>query len=269
MTNLAKLTFALFVFTLLFTACSDNDDSAPANVAKEITGDELLDYIIVEEYKAKPEHTNEYGNHSYLLTTSFYYDKENTPYWVRQLVWDDKADKYLNPANNDLTYDPKTGITTSKTIFGYYELTRNEAGEIIVKDNKQKFYEDNSWNTKMNSQYLQLWKIKEISENSLQFGGIDVVGYYSFGFRGQLDEKWRYKADAPPTDNELTWDYSGSDDENAWIGQDGGVAQYHNLFIYIPKGIGWKGNHKDKNLLLVNTGNDQKIIGDLMICEQF
>ena len=48
-------------------------------------------------------------------------------------------------------------------------------------------------------------------------------------------------------------------------------AKYHNLFLIIPKGNGWKGQHKDKELLIVNTmkygstGTTFEAVGDIGI----
>ena len=45
MKTLLKLTCAIFAFTLLFTACSKDDDDSAPRVAKEITAEELENYI--------------------------------------------------------------------------------------------------------------------------------------------------------------------------------------------------------------------------------
>ena len=54
---------------------------------------------------------------------------------------------------------------------------------------------------------------------------------------------------------------------NVWTGQDGGTEKLNNVFIAIPKGNGWKGNHKDKDILLINTGKTMTI-GDVVVCEK-
>ena len=101
------------------------------------------------------------------------------------------------------------------------------------------------------------------SYNTFSGKGIEGVnGFYKFD-----GLKWRYKPDALPVLSELAWSYA-TYHNNVWTGRDGGSERLYNLFVIIPRGNGWKGNHTDKELLLVNTGKDLKITGALGVCER-
>ena len=56
MKYLTKLTFATFAFTLLFTACSKDDETPQTEfIASEIKPKELEDFMILEEYNIYKE----------------------------------------------------------------------------------------------------------------------------------------------------------------------------------------------------------------------
>lgn len=124
MKNLIKITFAIFAFTLLFTACSSSDDDSPQpnQIAKEITVEELQNYMIVGEFLAKPEYQNQLGTKPYLIATYLAeYNNDGKLYafsegWFASVLYNLEQDEAI-------TYDATTGITKLKTKWGYYELT--------------------------------------------------------------------------------------------------------------------------------------------------
>ena len=263
MKKITKLTFILFAFTLLFTACSKSDDDTPQpeQVAKEITAEELSDYIIIEEYKPKASASAASGDKPILLTTRIVKVVSINTYLVNsQDAKGGFGDDFLK-----LTYDANTGITSMGTTFGYYDLTRDASGQIVVV--KSRYTENSVWviGKYFDSQYIQLVKRTHSIYDDTSYKKITGNGYYRFR---KSDAKWRYKQDAVPTNAELTWSYSRVNN-NIWRGTDNGTAQYKNLFIALPKGNGWKGNHKDKDLLLINTveKDHYKAVGDIGIYE--
>ena len=263
MKNLAKLTFAIFVFTLLFTACSKDEDDNTPQVVKEITAEELLEYIIIEEYVPKASAPAEFGDKPILTTTAIkkeididkFFTTVTTPYGPH-------AVNFLQTI-----YDANTGITSLETKFGYYDLTRDASGQIVLLKSR---HNDNSnlyISSHFDSQYLQLVKRTLSIYDDATYKKISGNGYYRF----YSDErKWRYKANARPVYGELTWYYEKLNN-NIWYGQDGGTEKYNNLFIIIPKGNGWKGQHKDKDLLLISTMHKDyyKAIGDIGMYEVY
>ncbi|MFN3020553.1 hypothetical protein ACK1KB_06115 [Chryseobacterium sp. TY3] len=259
MKNLTKLTFALFAFTLLFTACSSSDDDSPQpeQVAKEITAEELSDYIIIEEYKPKASASAASGDKPILVTTYIAYTNQ---YMLRIAEAWSRYEYTLQT-----TYDASTGITSVETYFGYYDLTRDPSGQIVVIKSRHSNDSQYSITKSFDSQYLQLVKKTQSIYDNTSYKKITGNGYYRFRIS---DAKWRYKENAVPTDAELTWSYSQANN-HIWYGKDGGTAQYKNLFIALPKGNGWKGNHKDKDLLLINTveKDHYKAVGDIGIYE--
>lgn len=259
MKNTTKLKFAIFVFTLLFTACSSSDDDAPQpeQVAKEITAHELLNYMIVEERVPKPEQVVNYGNNPFLFGTYLEWDPDNDTYRVITRNYWYSGQYAENPI---IAYDAQTGISRLKTGFGYIDLTRNNDDEIIVKNISNSFFE-----LEMNQTHVQAIKQRGTVASNYSYKAISGPGYYKFNYS---DNKWRYKADAMPTNAELTWDFTKFNGDY-WAGQDGGTAQLRNIFLFVPKGNGWKGQYKDKDLLLINTieKDNYKAVGDIGVYE--
>ena len=264
MKNLTKLTFALIAFTLLFTACSSSDDDTPQpeQVAKEITVEELQNYMIVDEFLYKPEYQNQLGTKPYLFATYITEDNNDGKLYAFSEGWFASV-AYNLEEDGAITYDATTGITTLKTKWGYYELTRDANEQIVVKGNFHfEHNPNNAYTYWFTSNYTQLVKVDgQIYDQSTYKAIENLAGFYRF----QLN-KWRYKQDAVPTDAELMWLYDLYHN-NVWTGQDVGTEKLHNIFIAIPKGNGWKGNHKDKDILLVNTGKTMTI-GDVVVCEK-
>ncbi|MFC0343083.1 hypothetical protein [Epilithonimonas hispanica] len=264
LTKLTNLTFALIAFTLLFSACSSSDDDTlqPEKVAKEITRDDLMNYMIVDEFLAKPEYQNQLGTKPYLIASYVAeYNNDGKLYtisegWFASVLYNLEQDEAL-------TYDANTGITKLKTKWGYYELTRDANEQIVVKGNFHFEDDPNNPNTYwFTSSYTQLVKVDgKVYDNSTYKAVENLTGFYRFSI-----DFWRYKQDAVPIEGELTWPYY-LNHRNVWTGQDGGTEQLYNVFIAIPKGNGWKGNHKDKDILLVNTGKTMTT-GDVVVCEK-
>lgn len=259
MKNLAKLTFGLFAFMLLFTACSKDDDEITQKVAKEITRDDLMNYMIVDEFLAKPEYQNQLGTKPYLFATYIKEDNNDGKIYAFSKGW--FASVFYNLEQDEaLTYDANTGITKLKTKWGYYELTRDSNEQIIVKGNHHD--PNNPYTYWFTSNYTQLVKTDgKVYDNSTYKAVENLTGFYRFSI-----DFWRYKQDAVPIEGELTWPYY-LNHRNVWTGQDGGTEKLHNVFIAIPKGNGWKGNHKDKDILLVNTGKTMTT-GNVVVCEK-
>ena len=262
MKTMTKFLFILFAFTLLFTACRKDDDTPqPEQVAKEITAEELENYIIVEEYLPKASEQATRGDKPILLTTSIGKAVNFNSYYV------DSQDAMVGFGEDflKLTYDANTGITSMRTIFGYYDLTRDASGQIVVV--KSRHTENSVWGISkyFDSQYIQLVKRTHSIYDNTSYKNVTGNGYYRFRV---YENKWRWKENAVPTYAELTWSYSQVNN-NIWRGKDNGTAQYNNLFIVLPKGNGWKGEHKDKDLLLISTiGNGSyKAVGDIGIYE--
>lgn len=261
MKTMTKFIFILFAFTLLFTACSKDDDTPqPEQVAKEITAEELENYIIVEEYLPKASASAEQGDKPILITASVNRNVTTNHFST--------AIRYAVGTNNtqsQTTYDASTGITSIKTVFGYYDFTRDASGQIVVLKSRHNdnstYYISNMFDT----QHIQLVKRTQASYDNTSYKNLTGTGYYRFR---NSDKKWRWKENAVPSDAEMTWTYSKSNN-NDWQGRDGGSAQYYNLFVIIPKGNGWKGKHKDKDLLLINTMDNIgfRSVGDIGVYE--
>lgn len=263
MKTLLKLTCAIFAFTLLFTACSKDDDDSAPRVAKEITAEELENYIIVEEYLPKASASPEYyGDKPILITASVVNRNVTTNQFSTAIRYAFVTDN----TPSQTTYDASTGITSIKTVFGYYDFTRDASGQIVVIKSRHNdnsiYYISNMFDT----QHIQLVKRTQASYDNTSYKNLTGTGYYRFR---NIDKKWRWKENVVPTNAEMTWTYNKSSN-NDWQGRDGGSAQYHNLFVIIPKGNGWKGQHKDKDLLLINTMDNIGIfrsLGDIGVYE--
>ena len=265
MKNLAKLTnltFAILAFTLLFTACRKDDDTPqPEQVAKEITAEELENYIIVEEYLPKASASAEHGDKPILITASVVNRNVTTNQFSTAIRYASVTDN----TPSQTTYDASTGITSVKTVFGYYDFTRDASGQIVVIKSRHNdnsiYYISNMFDT----QHIQLVKRTQASYDNTSYKNLTGTGYYRFR---NSDNKWRWKKNAVPSDAEMTWTYYKSNN-NDWQGRDDGSAQYHNLFVIIPKGNGWKGQHKDKDLLLINTMDNIgfRSVGDIGVYE--
>lgn len=264
MKAMTKFIFILFAFTLLFTACSKSDDDTPQpeQIAKEITRDDLMNYMIVDEFSAKPEYQNQLGTKPYLFATYVAEYNNDGKFYAVSEGW--FASVLCNLEQDEaLTYDANTGITKLNTKWGYYELTRDANEQIVVKGNFHfEHNPNNAYTYWFTSNYTQLVKVDgQIYDQSTYKAKENLTGFYRF----QIN-KWRYKQDAVPTDAELMWLYDLYHN-NVWTGQDGGTEKLNNVFIAIPKGNGWKGNHKDKDILLINTGKTMTI-GDVVVCEK-
>ncbi len=256
---LTKLTFAILAFALMFSACK-KDDNDKQHIATEITVEELQNYMIVDEYLAKPEYQNQLGTKPYLYAT--FITEYNGKLCSFSEGW--SASVFYNlEQEGAIKYDAATGITKLKTKWGYYELTRDSNEQIIVKGNFH-FENDPSqtytyWFT---SNYTQLIKVNgDVYDNATYKAIENLTGFYRFSI-----DFWRYKQDAVPNDGDLTWSYY-LNHRNVWTGQDSGTEKLYNAFIAIPKGNGWKGQHKDKDILLVNTGKTMTT-GDVVVCEK-
>ena len=250
-----KITVALLAILLLVTGCSKSKDGVKP-VAKEITTAELVDYYILEEYTPKPEYEAEFGTNPLLVCTYVVY----LGGYGYVTTGRDAANYYV-PIATELSYNLETGITTLKTAFCVYELSRDDNEQIIVK---KSILTNANEDEALTSSYIQLVKRTSGIYEYNTFKEISGTGYYRFSVN-----KWRYKQGAAPNTNELTWNYVQTTNQ-IWSGQDGGSAQYPNLFLILPKGNGWKGQHKDKDLLIVNTfldGNSLKAVGNIGIYE--
>jgi len=245
MKNLTKLTFALFAFILLFTACSSSDD------------DTLLDYVIIEEYKPKASAPAEFGDKPILIPA--YIEKNvNTGEYSSIIDFTERIEMQT-------TYDASTGITSINTVFGYYDFTRDASGQIVVI--KSRHNEDSNYRIVkyFDSQYLQLVKKTQSIYDNTTYKNVTGNGYYRFR---SSDNKWRWKENAVPTTAELIWSYT-KHNNNVWVGSDGGTEQWYNIFISLPKGNGWKGQYKDKDLLIVSVQDYfyYRAIGDIGVYE--
>jgi hypothetical protein len=240
---------------LVFTACSKRDDDIHAKVAKEIKAEEVLNLYIVEEYQPKPEHTVINGTKPYLQVTYIQLGTNNTV-----IAYSCTGDA-IKSTNTEFLYNPENGITILKTIFGNYELTRDDDQQIIGK--KSNHNPDSYWflSKYFTSQYIQVVKTTGQIFHDAVYKAISGNAYYGFSIN-----KWKYNSERAPYVSELTWNYTRANN-SIWYGNDGGTAHYYNLFLILPKGNGWKGQHKDKDLLLVNTLDlwDSKAVGDIGI----
>lgn len=269
MKAMTKYIFILFAFTLLFTACRKDDDEIMQKVPKEITSAELLKYKIVEEFIAKPNFEVQFGEHPILFVT--YFSKENETNRVSMACFNNISS---DMSIDNISYDAKTGITTVKTFLGFYELTRNENDDIILKG-KLNITDGVDFKDYWNSNHVQLIYL----ENTIQPEGSEK---FFLGIANSI-----YSAPVGNTeayyefDNETNWMYSIGDfpDDYPWTyrllaetigkGKDNGTAKYDNLFVEIPSGNGWKGSQKDVALLLVHTWNSNKeTIGPIGIYEK-
>lgn len=260
MKNLTKLTFAIFAFTLLFTACSKDDETPQTEfIASEIKPEELEDFMILEEYVPKPEFVNTRGNKSVLSVTRILYDLNANYHYV--LSSDAKSTDQTALMS---TYNATTGITSINTNFGFYDLTRDNTGQIIVLKSRNKENSIDLLSTDYNSRHIQLLKKTHTYYYNSSYKRVIGNGYYRFR---SYDLVWKYGEFVEPQYDELNWSFTAMNNM-VWRGKDGGSAQYRNLFVAIPKGNGWKGDYKDKDLLLVNTleKDNYKAVGDFGIC---
>ncbi|MFC0343085.1 hypothetical protein [Epilithonimonas hispanica] len=257
---ITKLTFATFAFTLLFTACSKDDETPQTEfIASEIKPKELEDFMILEEYVPKPEFVNTRGNKSVLSVTRILYDLNANYHYV--LSSDAKSTDQTTLMS---TYNATTGITSINTNFGFYDLTRDNTGQIIVLKSRNKENSIDLLSTDYNSRHIQLLKITQTYYYNSSYKRVIGNGYYRFRSYGLV---WKYGEFVEPQYDELNWSFTAMNNM-VWRGKDGGSAQYRNLFVAIPKGNGWKGDYKDKDLLLVNTleKDNYKAVGDFGIC---
>ena len=233
----------LFASVMIFTACSKGKDDTKPKVAKEITAKELAEYFIIGEYTPKPEYASSRGTKPILIYTYFQQQAGN-----RYLTRNGDAHSLFNDAlETELSYSSETGITTLKTAFGNYELSRDDSEQIIVKKSNHDVNSAFAISLDFTSSYIQLVKATDVIYYNNTYKEISGTGYYSFS-----TNYWRYKQGAHPALNELTWIYNHHTN-TIWYGRDGGTANYYNLFFILPRGSGWKGLHKDKELLIVNT----------------
>ena len=269
MKTLLKLTCAIFAFTLLFTACSKDDDDSAPRVAKEITSAELLKYKIVEEFVAKPNYQPQFGEHPILFVT--YFSKENETNKVSMACFNNISS---DMSIDNISYDAKTGITMVKTHLGFYELTRNENDNIILKG-KLNITDGVDFKDYWNSNHVQLIYL----ENTIQPEEPEkfLLGIAKSTYSATVGNTTAYYE----FDNEINWMYTigGYPTTYPWTyrllaktigkGKDNGTAKYDNLFVEIPSGNGWKGSKKDVALLLVHTWNSNKeTVGPIGIYEK-
>ncbi|QIG89154.1 hypothetical protein G6R40_05460 [Chryseobacterium sp. POL2] len=247
----------------MFTACSSSDDDSPQpeQVAKEITAEELSDYVIIEEYLPKASAPAEYGDKPILMTAYLLKIVGSNQFLIFNM---DSHGTYQREIQT--TYDASTGITAVKMFFGYYDFTRDASGQIVVIKSRHNEDSPQFISKYFDSQYIQLEKRTLSIYDNASYKNITGNGYYRFRVN---DNKWRWKENTVPTDVELTWSYNKYDSNNMWLGGDSGSEKYKNLFVIIPKGNGWKGQHKDKDLLLINTMDQfiYKAVGDIGVYE--
>lgn len=258
----SKTGFLLLISLLLCMSCSKEGDMETPEIAKPVTLDDLLNYQIVYEFVPKPQHFSTLGNRPRLRCHYFTRNLTGTESKLNSLAaYSDFFD------NGDLkqfiSYNSETGITLLKTTYMDYEFTRDNNGDIILKEVHHAPEFDDSFTL----ENLQLVKLTGgLEYNKYTYKGIaGVSGYYSFSNQSLL---WRFKENSIPKGSELIWSYL-KHTSTLWNGRDGGTAKLNNLFIILPKGNGWKGKYKDKDLLLVNLYDpgSGKIVGDIAVCE--
>lgn len=257
MKTITKTTFALFTLTLGMIGCSKkNDNNNLPKIAKEITADELLGYQIIEEYQPKPEYAATFGDKPLLMITQVQRNITTNKFLVRS---DSHSSNDITSPANITSYNAETGITTLETVFGGYELTRDENEQMIVKNSYHPASSNFHVSKYFASKHIQIMRVTNEIFHISTYKALSGSGYYRFN-----ETKWRYKTDTPPTSNELIWNYNRSTN-TSWYGSDGGSAQLVNRFTIIPRGNGWKGQHKDKDLLLVNVLSNSvyKSVGDI------
>ncbi|WP_333886973.1 hypothetical protein [Sphingobacterium siyangense] len=261
MKNLTKLTFALFAFTLLFTACSDDDAPQPEQVTKEITAEELLNYQVLEFYESTRPLDNGYGDWIFV----HWLEKRNGKFVFRtQYSWGG----YTTFNNQEaIQYNPETGITTLTNSFGYLELTKNDSNEIVVVDDFHinPSHSDGKYFKRSTGQTAPLlFKVLPddvFFNKTYQSISLHLDGFYRFS-----DLKWKYNAQRQPTHEELNWNYNRMTN-NIWDGGDNGTERNWNFFVIIPKNNGgWYGQHPDKDILLVNTSKNQRLLSSPIVC---
>jgi len=263
-TIITKITVPLLALAMFLTACGKDDNNTKSKVGKEIIAEELVDYYIIEEYTPKPTYASDYGTKPVLVYTY-------TQYYAGAVNYKTRSGFPLfnyDPIQTELIYNPETGITRLKTDFGDYELSRDDNRQIIVKRSNQDVNSDlgSVLSKYIPSGYIQLVKAVNSQYNILTYKEISGPGFYTFNNGG----RWKYKQGAAPGYSELDWNYTTATNL-IWYGGDNGTAKYSNIFLILPKGNGWKGQHKDKELLIVNTmkyGNSSvsfEAVGDIGI----
>ncbi|WP_126971698.1 hypothetical protein [Gynurincola endophyticus] len=256
-TGFSGILYCLLVSAILFNSCSKKENDPPA-VAREITVEELSSYQIIEEYIPTADGFNIYGNKPMLLVSYLQKSVSDNKY---RSYWALSYQLFSKLISTPLSYNPETGITKFETSLGFYELTRDENDQIIVAGELIPDYPDQDFFTKATSNYIQVVKIPNAVFHNTSYKAIDGSSYYRFS-----DSRWMYNPSSKPTTAQLTWDYTRHTN-TLWYGVDNGSAKLKNLFIVIPQGNGWKGNHQDKDLLLINTYDavSFKAVGDVGI----
>ena len=258
----------ILLLTITFTlfACkksgSDEDPKPqpePEQIASAIDYYDLQNYYVVQVLKPKSSVASTKGTHP-LLVINLLEKQNGGQYSSLYYYYSASGGETLNP--ND-KYDSKTGITKLKVAMANLNLSRDKNQEIIIKDytavNNSSSFKD------YDLDYIQLVKLNNINYgNNTYFKSVNGDSHYGF----YADYKqWIYNANAKPSYNNLsssTWTFT-QHSKHLWYGQDNGSQKLRNSFLIIPKGNGWKGEHKDKELLLINTleTSSLKAIGPL------
>lgn len=239
----------LLAISVTFFGCKEN---GPTFIAAAISGQELQSYYLVTEYKYTGSATQFRGDKSFLSVTYFENRGNGLNLYEKSIT---------NSLRNDLSkveYDSASGITSLTVREGVLvKLTRDEEGTIILKG-KLTIFESNAEvvHTELVKQssfvFHRRTKYKIVENNA---------GHYWF-----IDNKWIYKPGDTFLLAELNWQYSVHSNF-VWSGADGAATKWPNLFVGIPKGTGWKGLRKDKDLMLVAYTNGTKSVDGIVVCE--
>lgn len=236
----------LLTIFLSFSACKKDDPF----IADEITPLELLRYYIVTEYKYIGSAAQSRGEKSFMTVTHFKQTNAkvriNTAYVVSRL------DTELL-----VEYDALSGIT-SLTTEGrlVVQLTRNRQGDIVLASSLNVPFP--------NSETVHSELVRDSSigyyANYTAKGVENNTGYFQF-----LRARWMYSA--TNSINSLDW-YFSTETGFLWFGEEGGDTRWSYLFVAIPKGTGWKGKRKDKDLLILFYVNGSKSVDGIVVGER-
>lgn len=238
--------FWYLIILLAFSGCKKEDPF----IASEIIPKELLGYYIVTEYKYVGSSTESRGEKSFMTVTYF---KENNA--KMRMVAAYVVSRPETPLFVD--YDAISGVTSLISENNLVvKLTRNRKGEIILAAPLKVPFENAET---VHSELIKDSALSYYSDFAAK-GVENNTGYFKF-----LNIRWKYSpTNSFPT---LDWSYSVAIGY-LWFGQDGGDTRWFNLFVVIPKGIGWKGKRKDKDLLLLFYVDGSKSVDGIVICER-
>lgn len=258
MKKLVNCLSLLIVVTLILSCDSSNDEETTQDTSyqsKIITVEELSKYFFLEEYLPKPEAVDQVGSFPFLMYTAIAGNQNE------YIIDESFYHQSLFDFNNGILFNPENGITKVITKYGYFEISKDNNGKIYVLGN-QHYQNPNGYIiNKRTPTHTQLIEKGSTDYDDITFQAIEgISGYFRF-----KNKKWRYKTESAPTVDELTWSFD-IQFKNIWFGKDNGTEQLQNIFFIIPKGIGWKGKYTDKEILLVNTGKNNKILKELAVC---